>query len=168
MLNIFQTVTSPVDLERLQEVTAGTIGEKCWKAYLGYADELILQIGARIPYLSPKLIGKEHGTWTLRTRDTSWKLETTNQVLTTSEDNLASIKQKIQLINDANVATFEVAYPDLALTISFSNDCTLKVLPKPEDDNFDLAYWDLFCPPDRSILEVGPNSIWSYTKRGRP
>jgi len=163
MHDIVRKVTSLADLEELKELTSGIVEERCWEAYIGYADELILQIGEKIPYTYLRLAGKEHGAWTLCSCGTNWVLEAANQTLVNSEDALETIKQEIGAIKNTKIVLFEVTYPGLALIVSFDNNCVLKVLPTLQDDAFDLAYWQLFCPPDRAVLEAGPGSKWSYT-----
>jgi len=165
-LEIVQEVTKPSDLNKLREITLNVFGEKCWEARLGYAEELFLEIGARVGYNSPKLAGKEHGTWTLGSRGTAWWLNSPIQKEATSDDTISIIQEKIRAVEDTTICAFEVNYPDLALRVGFSNGYSLTLSPTASDNAFEIAYWQLYCPPDRLILEVGRGLKWSYTLNG--
>src|SRR5262245_21328063 len=64
------------DLRRLREIISPLIGERCWQAGFGYADEVFLPSGARIACPEPVLKGQYEGEWILGTRATPWRLYT--------------------------------------------------------------------------------------------
>ncbi len=158
--NVVQPVTKATDLKRLKEIVIGIIGEICWKAILSYGDELSLHIGARIPYSQKSMAGKEKGAWILGTRATKWRLESSNEVIITSEDELEIIRKKVRAIENNTITGFDVSYPDLSLTVTFSN--RYKLILTPDADDSDLPYWELFTP-NRMILKVGAGDVWSYS-----
>ncbi|OCR02618.1 hypothetical protein BCD67_12685 [Oscillatoriales cyanobacterium USR001] len=159
--NIVQKITNNADLEKLTEIITDIIGETCWEARMSYGDELCLEIGARIPYQHKKLAGKEKGSWMLGTRGTDWTLESsTKEIITNSKEAPEVFKEKVKVIENTTITTFETFYPDLILTVEFSNGCQLKIFPDLEDD-FDLSYWELFTPYN-TLLTLEPGAIWTY------
>jgi hypothetical protein len=160
--NIVKQVTKATDLEQLREIASGIIGETCWRASLSYGDELSLHIGARVPYSQNSLAGKEKGEWILGTRGTPWRLDCVSETLATSEDAPEIIRQKVYAIEGTTITKLETSYPELALTVTFDNECKLTLLPSSEDE-IDLPYWEIFTPY-RMILKIGPSAMWSYTR----
>lgn len=159
--NLIKNITQPSDLEQLNEIISGVIGETCWKASLGYGDELTLHIGARIPYSQKSMTGKEKGAWILGTRATQWQLDSLSETLVSSNDDPEIITQKVDVIKDSTLAGIETNYRNLALTVTFSNGYKLTLLPNTEED-VDLPYWEMFTP-SQMVLKVGPSARWSYT-----
>jgi hypothetical protein len=162
-------VTNSSDLEKIITLTSSILGETCWKAYLGYGDELYLDIGDQIDVdLSSRLRTRviKRGAWMLGSRGTAWKLFDQNGNLIIEEyenrDEALSdeIQQKIQLIVDSHIVTFVPTYPNLGLELKFSNDCKLHILPTTEDDKWDVEYWQLAMP--HGWLDVGPTLQWTY------
>lgn len=72
----------------------------------------------------------------------------------------------MKAIEGAIVTTVEISYPDLVLTVGFSNGCELKVFPDIEED-FDLSYWELFTP-NNMLLTMEPGGSWTYTRSDVP
>ncbi len=165
-ITLVQQVTKAADLDKLREITSGILGEICWRADLSYGDELCLHIGARLPYSQKSMAGQEKGAWILGTRGTAWRLDAANETLASSEDSLDLIRQKVRATEGATITAFETSYPDLALTVIFSNSCKLRLFPSAEDD-LDLPYWELFTP-NRMLLQVGVGAKWSYRRSDLP
>ncbi len=164
--NIVQQVTKATDLEQLREITGGVLGETCWRASLSYGDELSLHMGARLPYSQKSMAGKEKGSWILGTRLTPWRLDSASEILATSEEDPEILKQKVHAIEGTTITMLETSYPELALSVTFSNGCKLMLIPDAEDDS-NLPYWELFTPY-QMLLKVGPGSIWSYVRSDLP
>lgn len=164
--NLVQEVIKATDLDKLREIVSGVLEETCWRACLSYGDELSLHIGARIPYSHKSMAGKEKGAWILGTRGTAWKLVSSSETLVTSEDESEIVRQKVHTIEDTTIAAFETSYPNLALTVTFGNGCSLILIPDIED-NSDLPYWEMFTPY-RMLLKVGPGAMWSYVRSDLP
>ena len=161
--NIVQKITNNGDLEKLREIITDIIGEPCWEARMSYGDELCLEIGERIPYQHKKLAGKEKGSWMLGTRGTDWQLESPNkEIITNSKEAPEVFKEKVKVIENTTITAFETHYPELILTVEFSNSCQLKIFPDLED-NFDLSYWELFTPYN-TLLTLEPGAIWTCTR----
>ncbi len=166
--DINHQITSRSDLFPAEKITRAIIGALCWKIGLKYADELVLEIGARIPHTHPKLLGKEKGEWRLGSRGTGWVLLRGDETIVNFEADAVEINQKVQAVEDTTITRFEITYPELGLNVGFNNGYTLKICPTPEDAEDDLSYWELYCPPDRMVLEFGPGNQWWYTRSGRP
>ncbi len=164
--DLVQKVSQETDLDKLREITRGILGEPCWEARLSYGDEVRLHIGDKIPYLHKKLAGKYKGSWILGTRGTEWKLESPSGIITTSAEEPEVFKQKVKVVEGTTITAFESSYPDLVLTVGFSNGCKLLVFPDLADD-FDLSYWELFTPHNM-LLTLEPGGIWTYTRSDVP
>jgi hypothetical protein len=156
---IFYPVKKPEDLDLLHEKTKGVIGQNCWRVWLGYGDELKMDIGAKVPVIiAGRNFGGEQGEWFFGSRGTDWKL-TLNEVEVANSGEDAEVAQpKLQVLLDALITNFEAHFPDLSLTITFSNNYRLTVLPKPEDDTYEIAYWELFTPDD--VVDAWPGPFW--------
>lgn len=160
--NIVKNVTQATDLQQLSKITSEVLGKICWRANLSYGDELSLHIGARIPYSQKAMAGKEKGEWILGTRLTAWRIDCASETIATSSDEPQIIRQKVKAIENTTITTIETSYPNLALTVTFSNKCQLILIPETFDDS-NLPYWELFAPY-RMLLKVEPGAMWSYTR----
>ena len=161
---VVQKVTQATDLDQLREILSEVLEKTCWRASLSYGDELTLHIGARIPYPQKSMAGKEKGAWILGTRGTAW-IDHASGTLANSDEEPKILRQKIQVIEENTLTGIETSYPELALTVTFSNGLELRLFPGSKDD-FNLPYWELFTP-HQMILRVGPGAMWSYTSSGR-
>jgi hypothetical protein len=157
------------DLNKIKQLTSGILGEVCWKARLGYGDELKLEIGAKV---HPKIRGtkrkEEWGAWMLGSRGTAWQLvaqDGTPIAWNVSQDDYApdGTDQKLQCLVNTRITGFEALYPSLGLKVTFDNGHQLMILPSAKDDEFDLSYWELFTP--ETVIEVGPGAVWSYYEK---
>jgi hypothetical protein len=161
--NIVQPIKNDADLAQLRSIVSGIQGELCWNARMSYGDELYLYIGERIPILHRLMKGKEQGAWMLGTRGTDWTLESsTKEIITNSKEAPEVFKEKVKVIENTTITAFETHYPDLILTVQFSNGCNLKIFPDLEDD-FDLSYWELFTPY-HTLVTLEPGAIWTCTR----
>jgi hypothetical protein len=106
------------------------------------------------------MTGREKGAWILGTRATQWRLDSPSQTLVSSNDDLEIIRQKVDAIKDSTITGIETHYRNLALTVTFSNEYKLILLPNSKD-NVDLPYWEIFTPY-QMVLKVGPGARWSY------
>ncbi|MFN8376433.1 MAG: hypothetical protein U0694_26625 [Anaerolineae bacterium] len=155
---IVQMVSRPSDLNRIARITKGIIGKMCWRVRLGYGDELKLDIGKRVP---AKVV-RDRGEWYLGSRGTDWTLQQDGKVVLTSDEEPEKINREIQVILHNPIVSLEAVYPSLGLAIKFANGYMLSINPKKEDDDFEVAYWELFTPYGM-VLKVGWGTQWSYT-----
>jgi hypothetical protein len=164
---VTQEVTKATDLEGLQAIVRGLLGQSCWRAALSYGDELCLHIGEKVPYAHRALAGQVKGAWIFGTRGTAWRLDAPTETLASSDDDPLLARQRVTAVEGAAVIGFEVGLPDWVLTVSFANGYRLLVLPSPEDDAEDLPYWELFTP-EHLRLAFGPGGVWSCTRSDQP
>lgn len=160
-LETIHRISTVDDLIELLEIAKRLVSETCWEASFSYGDELGLHFGERIPYSHPKLSHKSHGSWVLDSRGTNWQLEAPTGILTTSEASREAMEAQVKKLEGSTVIDLEIGFPQLDLALSFSNQLCFRLLPVPEDDECDLAYWELFTP-DHYLLEVGPQMTWAY------
>ncbi|MGG6270130.1 hypothetical protein ACQ4M3_33920 [Leptolyngbya sp. AN03gr2] len=149
------------DLTQPLELANRLVGETCWQASFSYGDELNLHFGERIPYSHPKLVGQSKGSWILGSRGTNWQLESPLGILITSEASREEMEAEVKKIEGSTVTKLEIGFPQLDLILSFDHQLCLKILPTSEDDEYNLAYWELFTP-DHHLLEVRPRMTWVY------
>jgi hypothetical protein len=159
-IEITQKVQAPADLDGLHDLTRELVGKACWSAKLGYGDELTLDLGGRVPRLPRSVPPKEKGEWVVRARATPWVIEPAP-----GDPSEHDAEALMRMIEGATITAVEIGYPDLWLEITFSNQCTLSLVPEPDDDEEEdpLAYWELF-GPRHAVLEVGPGPRWSFTE----
>src|SRR5215216_7806025 len=120
-------VVEPTDLDRLNEIISEILGATCWRANLSYGDELILNIGDRLPYSQPSMAGREKGAWMLGTRASAWRIHCPMGTLASSDEDPDALKQKLHYVEGTSVTEFNTGFPDLALTVNFANGCALRV-----------------------------------------
>jgi hypothetical protein len=88
-------------------------------------------------------------------------------MLTSSENDPHEARRQLSAIEGAGIIAFEVNLDNRTLNVRFANGCRLLVSPSPEDDSWDLPYWELFTP-GHMVLAFGPGSVWSYTRSDQP
>ncbi len=89
---------------------------------------------------------KKKGKWRFGNRRTQWQLiAVSGNILTIFAENFELFKSKVKILKGTNITKFETDYPDLVLTIGFSNGCELKLFPDLADDS-EVSCWELFTP----------------------
>jgi hypothetical protein len=156
-------VKNSCDLRKLSRTTEGVVGKKCWKIAFGYGGELHLHFGAKLPCENPKLSGQEKGEWRFNTCGTSWTLSSPRTWVASSSADEKVLLTKLKVLEDAKVVHFEIGIPNNIVTVAFDNDCLLRVIPGPKDDEFKLPYWELFTP-NHMIVSFGPGRRWFYRR----
>ncbi len=157
--NLTKQVKEVTDLAQIKNITNKIVGEICWRASLSYGSELVLHIGAKVPYSQKSMAGKVKGAWILGAQATSWRLSENTKTIVTSSDETEKIKQNISLIENTMITQFDIGFPDLGLTVTFNEKYRLIIMPDVND--YDLPYWELFTP-EQMVLKVGADAIWSY------
>jgi hypothetical protein len=183
-------ITQPSDLLPLVEIIKGMMDQCCWQASLASGNQLRLYLGTRVSS-SNESESNEQEEWIFSSQTTSWKLTSMNQALldsgfiefghqtiTTSQENAASINEKIRGLERTYPIHFELPHPptfnfsltfdplpsrltfDLQPELVFSLKYRLTLMPDLEKS--DLAYWELITP-NQMLLKFGPGTAWSYT-----
>jgi hypothetical protein len=104
----------------------------------------------------------EKGAWMLGTRASAWELDCPAGISVTTGETLDTIKRALGHFEETSITVFETRFPDLTLSMTFSNECKLTVFANKEDA-LDLPYWELFTP-EQMLLRAGPGSVWSYVR----
>lgn len=149
MADSARNVREPKDLDELGAILRALQGKRCWRARLGYGDELRLEFGAKIPYRNPLLAAERRGEWTLGGRASPWTL--------TTRDEPAPLSR----IEGLNVVEAGVRSSSLDLRLTFQDGTVLEVVNDPAEH--ELAAWELFTP-DGMVLRTGPGLRWSYQR----
>jgi hypothetical protein len=189
-------ITQASDLLPLAEIIKGMMDKCCWQASLASGNQLRLYLGTRVSS-SNESESNEQEEWIFSSQTTSWKLESMNQAMslyeeedglgliefghqtiTTSQENAASINEKIRGLERTYPIHFELPHPptfnfsltfdplpsrltfDLQPELTFSLKYRLTLMPDLEES--DLAYWELITP-NQMLLKFGPGIAWSYT-----
>jgi hypothetical protein len=142
-------------LSEIYKLINPLLGQRIWKAWLGEGNFLILELGSQIN--DPKL-KRPRGEWTLWVYMAAWRLETSAEIVTASEDEREKITVNIKQLEGLGVESIEVIYPSLDTTILFENGITLKIFSVYSDEE---THWKLFMPNDKVLL-VGPSNSWIY------
>ncbi len=142
----------------------------CWSTRISYGNELCLDFSREIPdgdNTQKFLAEKKKGKWRFGNRGTHWQLiAVSGNILTSSAENVELFKSKVKILKGTNITKLETDYPDLVLTIGFSNGCELKLFPDLADDS-EVSCWELFTP-DNMLLTLEPGGIWTYTRSDVP
>jgi hypothetical protein len=129
------------DLDELDDILRALHGVPCWRARLGYGDELRLDFGEPRPYRHPAMAGARKGSWILGTRASSWQV-------------VAGVLPDVE---GARVTATKVELPQLALTLAFDNGVALHISPDPAEH--EVAAWELFTASGQH-LQAGPGARW--------
>ncbi len=155
---ITKKIKKSEDLEDIKRILQGMIGEICWQTSVSYGEELDLHIGDKIPYEEKSMRGKLKGSWILGSRCTDWELKLGNKLIVNSQSD--KIIDKISVIENQTITDINISYPELILSLKFSNQCEFSILPDLEDDS-GVSCWELFAP-NHKLLQIEPNYLWSY------
>lgn len=165
--NSINKISQNQDLDFVKEIITLILGKTCCKTIISYGDELRLEIGDRIACQPKAIAGQEESEWEFGTRGTDWQLiADSGNILTSSAENVELFKSKVKILESTTITKFETNYPDLVLTIGFSNGCELKLFPDLDDD-CDVSCWELFTP-NNMLLTLEPGGIWTYTRSDVP
>lgn len=155
---ITKKIRKSEDLEEIKGIIEGMIGAICWQTSISYGDELDLHIGDKIPYQHKSLRGKLKGSWILGSRCTDWELKLGNKLIVNSQSD--KIIEKISVIENQTITDINISYPELILSLKFSNQSEFRILSDLEDDS-GVACWELFTP-NHKLLQIEPDYLWSY------
>lgn len=152
------------DLRELEAYIQKMMGQTCSKARLSYGDELQLHFGIMTPSTRKTLSHIKNGQWMLGARASDWIISSSGKAIVSSKDDLSLVKKKIHCIENSVAISFKIGYPTLDLTIEFSNEIQLHIMPDESHDEFsDLALWELFTL-DTMYLGVWKNRTWVYMR----
>lgn len=187
-------ITQPSDLLPLGEIIKGITGKSCCQRILTDGNQLRLYLATRVSS-SIQHEPNEQEEWIFSAKTTSWKLESMNQAMsfyeeldalgavelghqtiTTSQENAASINEKIRVLEGTYLIGFGFPYStfDLSFTFDPQPELTFEHQPEltfslkyrltlmPDLERSDLAYWELVTP-SQMLLKFGSDAIWSYT-----
>jgi hypothetical protein len=152
------------DIAKIEQHLEVLIGEVCSEAQFSYGDELVIHFGTMTPYPHPALSHLKEGQWALGTRGSEWIISSSSKTIVSTDNTLAKIKRKIRCVEGAKVAAFKIGFPEIDLTIEFSNGLNLQIIPVVDDiEEFpDVAHWEFFTA-DEKCISVWPDSTWTYT-----
>lgn len=158
-------VNTASDIDGIVSIVSNLVGKECWRVKYSYGGQWYLDFGQEVQgTVNPK---HTLGEWQLSTCGTRFELFQKDHLLTRSEEETEeekeAIKKKMNMLIGTVVIKVEVSFPSLGLSLSFSDDLRLSIMPVPEDDEYDIPYWHVVAPGNR-VLEVGPNNQWIYRR----
>lgn len=156
--NFIKKIKTAEDLRLLKQLIQPLLGELCWLAKVGYGDELRLHCGAKIPYTHPKMKHLHKGEWILGTRASYWELESNFQMITNAKCEIEEIEDKVKIIENYKITDFNILYPSLISIVTLDDKYQLKIFP--DNNGFDLPYWELFTPYNE-LIRLEAKSHWS-------
>jgi len=165
-------ITRREDLQELHAITKSLIGQECWQAILTYPSQLQLHWGERVAYESERLRGEYRGTWVFGAESSRWTLQCRDKAMVSSDDYDSTIKRTIRILAGGMTEEFEVAYPQLTVTVRFNNGCTILLVSDPDwaieaAEEDPIPDWELFCP-DGMWLGVGRGPKYRFQKADQP
>lgn len=151
-----------MDTESLITLTSRLVGQRCAAVEPGYADELTLHFGNLKSCPLPRGGQCKEGDWILGTRGTRWQVSNSiGAVVASSEEPDETCSSGACVLEGKTVTEAKVLEHSLGLLLVFGSELILAILPGGNDDDEDVAYWELFTP-QKMLLEVGPRGKWSY------
>jgi hypothetical protein len=186
VIDLKSEVKRSADLHFLEAMLGALAGQRCLKVELSYGEELMLHLGAAVPYSNTKLADETKGSWILGTRASRWSLFLSQPPLliasngqplaqatngATPETPPEEVEKKADPLIGCTVVVVKLEWPlsqasagGVGLVLEFSDGSRLTVLPDDEADNkTPLADWELFTPYDM-YLTCGPGPVWSYAR----
>ena len=187
IIDLKNAVKESRDLRLLEAMLGALVGQHCLKVELSYGDELMVHLGAPVPYSSPKLADETKGAWILGTRTSHWNLLLSGPpllIVTNGEPSNGltvdapqqtppeEVEQKAESLMGCTVMAVKPEWPfpqasysgGVGLVVEFSNGSRLAVIPDDgPDDGTPLADWELFTPYDMYFM-CGPGPVWSYRR----
>jgi hypothetical protein len=94
------------------------------------------------------------------------------EAVANSDEDDSVIEQRIRILAGARTEDFEIAYPDLAVTIRLSNGCILLLVPDADwaieaASEDPIQDWELFYPHGM-WLGVGPGPKYRFQRADQP
>ena len=155
------TINQIKDIVLPKKLLNNIINEVCWEAGISYGDELVLELGEKIPKEN-LLAGCCEGSWSVTSRSSMWNLSFQSSLIASSEQNIDDIiKEKIKIIEGKSVTGIDIIYPSLALSLFMSTDYHLLIQSVEEDNEYDMPYWEIYLP-ENMLFQMGPNRKWFY------
>ncbi|MFI7542212.1 hypothetical protein [Actinoplanes sp. NPDC049599] len=137
---------------------ASAYGEKVWGTTLGVGSFLTLELGAQRPAREPT--GRPHGTFHLWVYCSAWRIETTQQIIASSEDAREKLEPAVKVLDGHTLHNAEVQWPSLSATFHFDGGLVLRTF---SIFSAEYDHW-LFYLPDEHVLTAGPGSTVTFSR----
>lgn len=154
-------IRNNIELNALRRQVRPLVGQLCWRARLGYAGELKLDIGDKLRYKSTKLEGQIHGAWRLGSRGTAWRLESEGRSISFRSSRPRIEEALSKMAGDVDALT--IGYRQLGLKMRFKSGWTLTIEHRADRPTYDVPYWEIFTPQG-TCIQAGPGRRWSIRK----
>lgn len=123
------TITD-ADIEFIHSKIQPLIGMKAWNVFRKFGSYLYFDFGD----FELTRLGNEKGESRLVILDCSWRIETSDGVLTGSEDVHPIMDKVVKQLEDQTIISFTVTKPSLDTAIAFENGLTLRLFPIANKD----------------------------------
>ena len=136
--------------QKLVEVFDNIIGLTCCQIRVGFAGILVIGFGDLIEYDTPKLQGKYHGAWEIRTNTGSWRVSNRidGQVLVGSSDDETYAESLLPKVQGSTLENVVWNRKNSDITISLSQNIDIEIVETSSTDyswemNNSEYYWEI-------------------------
>ncbi len=139
---------------------------KFLKASFGYGDELLLHFGGPVARTTKKL-QDDRGGWVLRTQGTGWRISGANDAVMAQSGHSSDESVINSLLGGASVIRMEdcTGYGCFyVLHVYFDNGLCFSILPRLEDCDPEVPFWELLTPQGDS-LSYAPDGVWTFVEQ---
>ena len=178
MIEPQEVVSGAPDLAKVNALLVELKGQPCWRLKFIYGDELVVSFGAQVKRVSGPLKDRMYGEWELVTRASLWRaFRPDGSEIANAEAEREEVEPHFGEVTGRRVKTAAASLPDLDLRIEFEDETRLEVPcceedevdsgetsgSDGEDDDVELACWELYLPGDR-LLSVWPGGRWALSR----
>lgn len=140
-------------LAEVEAKLALATGKTAWGTTLGVGSFLTVEFGDRVEQEK----GKVHGEFHLWVYCSAWRIETSSQIVASSEDPREVLEPVVSYLDGRTLSSIQLDLPSMSSTFAFSDDMRLRTFSIFSKD-FD--HW-MFYLPGGEVFTAGPGSTWS-------
>lgn len=127
------------------------LGQAVWGTTLGVGSFLTFELGSRRePDTSGQ--GRPHGEFHVWVYCSAWRIETTDTVVASSEDDRDVLVEAVRHLDGRTLTAIDVEQPSLSAAFRFSDGTTLRTFSIFSDG---YEHWMLYLPDGR-VVTAGP------------
>jgi hypothetical protein len=145
---------NPDDLARAVELLNGVRGLTAWGAHHSVGSLVSVEFG------EPRTDDPARGRYGLFLYQTAWRWETDQEILMSSEDPPATLRETVPRLNSRTVTAVRVESPSLSARFDFDDGSRLRTFTIRTLAEDATEHWMMFLPDNR-VFVAGPGGHWS-------